>query len=90
MCSTNGQNSSAQAQGGGGLDEHNLHRINTMSEAALQRRIYKIQRCDKLQSFVEVSMLAGQVTYSTYIATLKASVDGAVSFKRHILMVCRF
>ena len=36
------------------LDEHNLYRIRTMSINALQRRIYTIQRCDKLQSFIEV------------------------------------
>lgn len=39
------------------LDEHNLYRIRTMSESALQRRIYTIQRCDKLQSYVEVCQL---------------------------------
>lgn len=36
------------------LDEHNLYRIRTMSEKALQRRIHTIQRCDKLQSFTQV------------------------------------
>ena len=36
------------------LDEHNLHRIRTMSEPALLRRIFKIQRCDKLVSFIQV------------------------------------
>ena len=36
------------------LYEHNLYRIRTMSMDALQRRVYTIQRCDKLQSFVEV------------------------------------
>ena len=36
------------------LDEHNLFRIRTMSLNALQRRIYTIQRCDKLQSFIQV------------------------------------
>ncbi|CAK0782837.1 hypothetical protein CVIRNUC_006032 [Coccomyxa viridis] len=36
------------------LHEHNLYRIRTMSMNALQRRIYTIQRCDKLQSFIEV------------------------------------
>ena len=36
------------------LDEHNLYRIRTMSMNALQRRVYTIQRCDKLQSFIEV------------------------------------
>lgn len=37
-------------------DDHNLYRISTMSEAALHRRIHKIQRCDKLSSFAAVGL----------------------------------
>ncbi|CAL8470667.1 g10209 [Coccomyxa elongata] len=58
-CQENGRSTSAQAQGADALDQHNLFRINTMSEAALRRRIYKIQRSDKLQSFVEILRMKG-------------------------------
>ena len=45
------------------MDEHNLYRIRTMSESALRRRIYTIQRCDKLQSYVQVSALRPCISY---------------------------
>ena len=36
-------------------DLHNLYRIRCMSDDALQQRIYKIEKRDKLLSFVKVS-----------------------------------
>lgn len=41
------------------LDALNLHRIRSMSEAALKRRIWKIKRQDKMRSFVKVCEGAG-------------------------------
>ncbi|CAL5220271.1 g2252 [Coccomyxa viridis] len=41
------------------VDAHNLYRIKTMSESALQRRIYTIRRCDKLQSYVQLLKACG-------------------------------
>ncbi|KAL6785202.1 hypothetical protein ACKKBG_A02860 [Auxenochlorella protothecoides x Auxenochlorella symbiontica] len=36
------------------LDAHNVHRFRTMSHAALQKRIWKIRRPEKLRSFINV------------------------------------
>ncbi|KAL4447712.1 hypothetical protein ABPG75_004931 [Micractinium tetrahymenae] len=38
----------------GQLDEHNLMRIRSMSEKALRTRIWRIQRVDKLRSFIQM------------------------------------
>lgn len=37
-----------------GLDAHNVMRVKSMSDRALQTRIWKIRRVDKLQSFIKV------------------------------------
>lgn len=39
------------------LDSHNLYRIRSMSHQALQRRIWKIRKPEKLESFIKVSTL---------------------------------
>ena len=57
------------------LDEHNLFRIRTMSLNALQRRIYTIQRCDKLQSFIQVP---------TKKSLCLGSHDKIMSYKKHL------
>lgn len=42
------------------LDALNLHRVRTMSEDALRRRVWKIRRPDKLDSFIKVGEQGGR------------------------------
>ena len=42
-------------------DLHNLYRIRTLTDKALQERIYTIRRIGKLESFIKVSLLCVSV-----------------------------
>lgn len=53
----------AAATDDAGLTEHNLHRVRTMTDKALQTRIWKIQRVDKLRSFIQVRRQGGAGSY---------------------------
>mmetsp|Transcript_58142 Transcript_58142/g.185032 ORF Transcript_58142/g.185032 Transcript_58142/m.185032 type:complete len:93 (-) Transcript_58142:45-323(-) len=41
------------------VDAHNYMRIRTMSEDALRRRVWKIKRVDKLESFHRIMVVMG-------------------------------
>jgi hypothetical protein len=55
-----------------GLDAHNIMRVRSMSDRALQTRIWKIQRVDKLQSFIKVLPLGRTLRVSAVALALAA------------------
>ena len=47
----------ADDQWASGKDLHNLYRTRTLTDKALQQRIYTIRRIAKMESFIKVSLL---------------------------------
>ncbi|KAL4424400.1 hypothetical protein ABPG77_005643 [Micractinium sp. CCAP 211/92] len=61
------------------LDQHNLMRIRSMSEKALRTRIWRIQRVDKLRSFIQMLEACGMAALAAEARRALRQMCGAPS-----------